>query len=572
MDLQLLPLGVCLLTTPVLAQAIAPVPSELTPLWSVQSQLPAAALGALADPGEQRALFVELNELDWATANDDEEVLELELFDRETLTLVARRMGSPRPGAAIWHASWADGGSFSLAVQNESMHATLRLDGSLYKLRPRPTGGHMLAEVDASELPPCGNKHEHEVASVSQAESGALAAEALLGPLTMIDVLVAWTPAAKNQAGGTNGITSLIDLAVFETNQSFQNGNAQCAMRLVHAYETNYSESGSMSQDLSRFRSTSDSHMPEVHGLRNTYGADACALISTGGGACGVGYLMTNVTNSFKSSAFNTTARGCAVGNLTFGHEFGHNFGCAHDKGNAGSASKFYAYGYRTPNNQYRTVMAYSPGQRVPVFSSPLAEWNGWTMGVANSEDNGRALDLNNATIAGWRPTQVAIVDCNNNGVHDPIDIAFGLEDDSDGDGVLDSCTSLFAEPTIVPIIPGGTQTLELNAGSEHANRLYLLLGTASGTSPGTTFGNVDVPLNLDPYTNWVLSGSSFVSSVAGFLDSNGEASNSIVIPPGLVPLSAITLTEIYHAFVVYDEFTVPVFASTPAHLVLGVL
>ena len=583
--MKLAPLALLGLSTPAFAAPQLIAEQGATPLWNVRAEVPAASLdydgsnpgGVAADLGEERVLLVELGALDWATAGSSEHVVVLELFDQETHTVLLERRGTPRPGAAVWFGEWEQGDdSVMLAVQGEAMTASVRLGDELYKLRPMQGASSdrtsILSQVDTSQLPACGNTAAHAVSSSAQQPGGAPLNTPLAGPLTTVDVLVAYTPAAKNQSGGTNGMLSLIDLAVFETNNSFNNGNAQTAMRLVHAYETNYTESGSMGTDLSRFRSTSDNHMPEVHSLRTTYGADACALISTGGGACGVGYLMTSVSNGFKSSAFNTTARGCATGHLTFGHEFGHNFGCSHDKGNAGSSSKPYAYGYRTPNNQYRTVMSYSPGSRVPVFSSPLAEWNGWQMGAANSEDNGRALDLNNATIGNWYATKVAITDCNGNGVDDQIELAFGLASDGDGDGVLDECTSLAADTPTISILSGGTQNLSLSAGSEHAGRTFLLLGTISGTTPGTSLGSVTLPLNLDAYTNWLLSGSSIVSPVIGTLDGNGQASAAVTLAPGVAPFSAIFLFEMYHAYVVYDDLGSVVYASDAVRLQFNAL
>jgi len=43
-----------------------------------------------------------------------------------------------------------------------------------------------------------------------------------------------------------------------------------------------------------------------------------------------------------------------------------------------------YAYGYRTPDQAWRTVMAYAPGARIPFFSNPNVAWQGQALGIAS--------------------------------------------------------------------------------------------------------------------------------------------------------------------------------------------
>ena len=113
-----------------------------------------------------------------------------------------------------------------------------------------------------------------------------------------------------------------------------------------------------------RFRGTNDGYMDEVHGLRNTYGGDLMALIINNSSQfCGVGYLMTNPSSNFRTSAFNVTVRGCMSGH-TLTHEMGHTMGSSHDRANGSRGSYSYSYGYRTSGNRYRSIMAYSPGSR----------------------------------------------------------------------------------------------------------------------------------------------------------------------------------------------------------------
>jgi hypothetical protein len=68
-------------------------------------------------------------------------------------------------------------------------------------------------------------------------------------------------------------------------------------------------------------------------------------------------------------------------------------------------------------------------------------------------------------------------------------------------------------------------QVLRLNAGPANAGRTYLVLGSLSGTSPGTMVGSVNVPLNNDAYYNFTLNNpnSPILSNSMGVLDATGR-------------------------------------------------
>ncbi len=52
------------------------------------------------------------------------------------------------------------------------------------------------------------------------------------------------------------------------------------------------------------------------------------------------------------------------------------------------------------------------------------------------------------------------------------------------------------------PTTSGGKQTLTVNAGKAHANSLYWIFGSVTGTRPGVNLLGVHIPLNPDPYTD----------------------------------------------------------------------
>ena len=107
----------------------------------------------------------------------------------------------------------------------------------------------------------------------------------------------------------------------------------------------------------------------------------------------------------------------------------------------------------------------------------------------------------------------------------------------------------------------GGTVNFHLCGYGDHAGRNYLLLGSVSGTDPGTPLpgGQAVLPLNWDTFTNVVLSllNSSIFSGFMGTLDGTGYAAASLNLPP--VPgMAGITL---YFAYALNGPWN---FASNP--------
>lgn len=75
----------------------------------------------------------------------------------------------------------------------------------------------------------------------------------------------------------------------------------------------------------------------------------------------------------------------------------------------------------------------------------------------------------------------------------------------------------------------GGVVHFTLNGGSSNAGRDYLLLGSVSGTIPGTLLpgGLATLPLNWDQFTNIVIAylGTSAFHNFMATLDGSGESS-----------------------------------------------
>ena len=100
-----------------------------------------------------------------------------------------------------------------------------------------------------------------------------------------------------------------------------------------------------------------------------------------------------------------------------------------------------------------------------------------------------------------------------------------------------------------ISLVAGGTQSLEIDATDVHAGKLYLMLGSASGTSPGIAVNGFVLPINFDGYTAYTLGMPNFppLSGSLGVLDAEGRASAAVTMPAGSdSSLAGVTLNHAY--------------------------
>ncbi len=102
----------------------------------------------------------------------------------------------------------------------------------------------------------------------------------------------------------------------------------------------------------------------------------------------------------------------------------------------------------------------------------------------------------------------------------------------------------------------GGVQTLTLSRGTANGGRVYLLLGSATGTAPGINLGAVTLPLNPDGYLMQTLSNPNAppLSSSFASLDAIGVATAAFAIPR--LNLPALVGLRLDHAYVVISGFS----------------
>jgi hypothetical protein len=219
-------------------------------------------------------------------------------------------------------------------------------------------------------------------------------------PTAVVDLMVLGNSDAITNGGGSVGaFTTNVASAITEMNTSLINGSLPgLSFNLVHCDAYTFSTTASSSSDLVTFASDA-----AVQALRNTHKADLVGLwVGTGSyGSCGIGYLNTNATNYNDNAAYTVSDYSCAMTNLTYAHECGHNMGLRHDWYVDGSTSPCdHHHGYvnqavipsGTPSSaRWRTIMAYNDQcaangfncTRLPRWSNPSQLYLGDILGSA---------------------------------------------------------------------------------------------------------------------------------------------------------------------------------------------
>ncbi|HEX7185802.1 MAG TPA: M12 family metallo-peptidase [Thermoanaerobaculia bacterium] len=274
----------------------------------------------------------------------------------------------------------------------------------VYEIAPLPDGGHRLARIDQDRFPACGGAPTPvRSGTETPLDNDVLAAAA--DSADQIDVMIAYTPQARNAAGGTAAIRTTAQNAVDMANTAFIDSGMVARFVLVSTVLANRNDSGDMVADL--YWLTDDAG---IAAARDVARADLVSLLVESGQGCGVGWVMDDPGLWFASHAFQVTARGCAVGNLSYAHEHGHNMGMEHNPENGSppnQASYPWSFGHYV-NGVFRTVMSYANPcangcNRVARFSNPNLTYAGYATGIANQRDNHRTGDLTAPIVANFR-------------------------------------------------------------------------------------------------------------------------------------------------------------------------
>jgi peptidyl-Asp metalloendopeptidase len=307
----------------------------------------------------------------------------------------------------------------TLVAEDGVLSGNVNLNGATYQIR-YDGGAQIIREVDQRLYPP--DKPAVSVRAPTGPSAGASGATPAVSADdgSTIDVMVVYTATARQAAGGTTAMNSLVELGITETNTAYQNSSITQRVRLVYGGEISYAETRDIATDLVRLTNPSDGFMDSVHALRDQNKADIVSLwIEDGGNFCGIGYQLETVASWFEQYAFNVVVRDCATGNYTFGHELGHNMGARHDwiQDQTDNAPYTYNHGHIGRNNAFATIMSYQSScsgcPRIQYFSNPNVSYNNIPVGVPEGQtrptNNAKALNNTAATVANFR-NSVAVV------------------------------------------------------------------------------------------------------------------------------------------------------------------
>ena len=344
------------------------------------------------------------------------------------------------------------GSWFALAVEDDALVANIHSQqhGS-FQIRPIPGQLNVrIDQVDAAALGGCDCDATHLVRTAAGAvqpnQPQTAADDGETSACHSIDVMIAYTPAARNAIGSDAATHALAYASVAVFNIVNSNSLVMPRMRLVHVVPVDFAETSNLALDLARVQSPNDGIMDELHPLREQFGADLVSLlVHSTSSSCGVAYVMVDPSTEFSQFAFSVVQQNCAITNLSFPHELAHNLGSQHDWSDSSEGAFPYSHGLRFTGDSglnWRTVMAGTPGTRIPFFSNPNIVFDGVPIGVPENQPNpaDNARSINNVAAIAAAFQSAAISDCNNNGTADDCDIHLGTSLDVNENGVPDEC------------------------------------------------------------------------------------------------------------------------------------
>ena len=303
--------------------------------------------------------------------NAGEGRLLLNVRDGVRLNVVVERTAPTKYGYSLSGRVAGKGVGFAtLVVHEEAVAGTFWTLEAEYELHYVGDGVHALRDVTNAPPFECAGGLPSELSSADS--TGQDRAD----DWSVVDILVVWTPYAKESAGGEFQILSGIEMHVAVMNDTLERSGALVSLNLVGAEEVDYAptvkEDGYVDRglDLRRLAGTDDGYMDGVHGRRDALGADLVYMEDgTAGGIASLG------------------AFALGGGAHAFRHEVGHLFGIGHERYELLTTGS-YQHGFSTERCSLST-MSYGRecGYRrwwPPFFASP------WRYGLGD----GRALGV----------------------------------------------------------------------------------------------------------------------------------------------------------------------------------
>lgn len=397
------PFAICLATL----CAFSPAAWAADAAWNLGAE---RAPTSISSPAAVRVQQVHLN-IDALRAAPAE--LDLPLFGH-LLRAHGGFLEQHAPERYTWRGTLDAKGEYQVQISVNEGYASgiVSTADAFYELIPS-ADGTLLAQIDHSRYPECGGAQEgvefNAADSMPRPRSDDLPAPVTRDAGDDIAILLMYSAAARDAAGGVAQITAQAQAAADTANLSFANSAMRMRFTVVGIeLLPDWVEGvGSASTQLGSFRGNAT-----AQARRNALNADLVSLlVAELPSACGIGYVMRNTNVSFAPNGYQITDRDCAVGNLSWAHEHGHNVGFEHDPANGTSpanASRPWSFGHFVDTGvRYRTVMSYAcPAggcTRRPYFSNPRIIFENAPTGIEQQRDNARTGDAVADTVANFR-------------------------------------------------------------------------------------------------------------------------------------------------------------------------
>jgi len=278
-------------------------------------------------------------------------------------------------------------------------HAALDDDRS-YVIEFCGDAGHVLKELDVQKLGENVGvdflEDEEQPEGTSRAKRSAyMRAKRDTTTIVTYSVKIYYTPQV---AASTSDIEGFVDQVIQETNQGYINSGVALRVKLHCIEQATINDLYAGTTILSNFRAMKGT----TSALRGS--ADTAALLVNSFAYCGVAYMNTIGSGNTVS----VTAKSCALGYYSFGHEIGHNIGLTHNKEVASNSVFSDGLGHLiaqgSASTGARTILAYNANghrTRVNYYSNPNVIYpsTGTATGTSTA-NNARVLTVQRFALA----------------------------------------------------------------------------------------------------------------------------------------------------------------------------
>ncbi|PWI16821.1 hypothetical protein DI272_23625 [Streptomyces sp. Act143] len=307
---------------------------------------------------------------------------------------------------------------------NEELSASFLLGGAMYDIVPTAPGHVTVMETtpdtdedDASPVPPQSRPLTPLPDAAGRAEGRAPKGKCKgSDKIAVIDVLAAYSPKARSEAGGDSQIKAQIAKGISLTNDALATSGIKARVRLVHtAYMNIAAKYDTQSNAALLAFATDDGVADDLLTLRDRYGADQVTVVTGGNAMGGIGYTPPDPGPTWSSWAYSIVAQN-AIAHYSFGHELGHNLGANHDWTTQPDQPNNGASGYFPKKGDWSTAMAYESSCRTTTkggcgrinrFSNYGQTYRGQKLGTkptaTHAADSAWFLNESSAAVAAYR-------------------------------------------------------------------------------------------------------------------------------------------------------------------------